>query len=324
MKQVTRAELIKDYQRVSEVLDSRPTLSEYNEHGNYSSTPSYKQFDSFEELKEVAGFEVGEERLSDEELLDDLRQVADKIGSSPPVMVYDEHGQHNSKTLKGRFGSWNKVLQAAGLVPTDHSEHWKDNEPEQVGKSYGSVSVECSYCGKTNQRTPHDVRERKRFFCNYDCKGSFMAQQTGEDSRVWEGGRVTISCETCGDKKQVKPSEVDESRFCSQECMIKWRSNHFSGENHPRYKGGYERYYGPNWRKQRRRAKERDGYKCQSCLMGKQEHKQVYDCVPVVHHKVRFGDFDSYEKANELENLITLCKRCHGLVEGGQMELLTE
>ncbi|MFC6863408.1 homing endonuclease associated repeat-containing protein [Halomicroarcula sp. GCM10025817] len=324
MKRVTREALIEDYQQVSDELDSRPTLAEYNEYGSYSSTPIYRRFESFEELKRAAGFETGEEKISDETLLDDLRRVADKIGRSPPVMVYDEHGKHNSKTLKNRFGSWNSVLQSAELDPTSHSEHWKDNTPEQAGKSYGSVSVECSYCGQTNERTPSEVRERSRFFCDYDCKGTFMSQQTGEESRVWQGGKITIRCETCGDKRQVRPAKVDESRFCSQECMIEWRSEHLSGENHPRYRGGYDRYYGPDWRKQRRRARERDNYRCQSCLMSKQEHEQEYGCVPVVHHKTRFGDFDSYEKANELGNLITLCKRCHGLVEGGQMELLTE
>jgi|GEM_PF-2543304 5-methylcytosine-specific restriction endonuclease McrA len=324
MKRVTRADLVEDYQRVSEELDKRPTLSEYNEHGSYSSTPIYKRFNSFEELKEATGFETGEEKISDIKLLDDLRRVAGEIGRSPPVMLYDKHGQHNSKTLKSRFGSWSKVLEAADLESTDHSEHWKDNNPEQVGKNYGTVSVECSYCGKINKRTPHAVKERNRFFCNYDCKGSFMSQQTGEDSRVWEGGKVPIRCETCQEKKLVKPSKVDESRFCSQECMIKWRSEQFSGENHPRYKGGYKRYYGPNWRKQRRRARERDEHTCQSCLMSKREHEQKYDCVPIVHHKTRFADFDDYEKANRLRNLITLCKRCHGLIEGGQMVLLAE
>jgi 5-methylcytosine-specific restriction endonuclease McrA len=306
---------------VSEELGKRPTLSEYNEHGRYSSSPIYKRFDSFEELKEAAGFETGEQKISEEALLDDLRRVANEIGRTPPVMVYDEHGNHNSKTLKRRFGNWNNVLQAAGLDPTDHSEHWKDNTPVQYGKNYGSVSVECAFCGDSLTRKPSEVRTRTRFFCDYDCKGDFMSQQTGEESRRWAGGMVTIECESCGEEVQVKPAEVNESRFCSQECMLEWRSEQFSGENHPRWQGGYKRYYGPNWRKQRRRTLERDGFECQICSMDREEHQQEYGCNPVVHHVVRFGDFDDYETANKLNNLVTLCKRCHGLVEGGVIRL---
>lgn len=324
MKKVTKDELIEDYRRVSKELDKCPTLDEYNEHGNYSSTPIYKLFDSFSKLKEVAGFETGEKRISDRALLNDLQRVADKIGRTPPVMIYDEHGQHNSKTLKNRFGNWNKVLETAELEPTEHSQHWKGNEPEQVGKRYGSVSVTCAHCGDTNNRKPSEVKKKDRFFCNPDCKGSFMSQQTGEESRVWKGGKVTIECETCGNTDDVWPAEVGESRFCSQPCMIEWRSEHLSGENNPRYKGGYERYYGPNWRKQRRRARERDGHECKVCSMDKQNHQQKYNCKPVVHHKTRFGDFDSYQVANELDNLITLCRRCHGLIEGGRIELPDE
>lgn len=321
MKQVTRDDLIEDYQQVADELGKRPTLNEYNEHGCYSSTPIYKQFESFEELKETAGFETGEKKLSDETLLDDLRRVADEVDRSPPVMVYDKHGNHNSKTLKRRFDNWSNVLEAAGLDPTEHSRNWEDNESEQFGKNYGTVSVECSYCGETLKRKPNVARDQDRFFCDYDCKGSFMSDQTGETARSWDGGKVTIQCESCGKNRRVKPAEVDESRFCTQSCMIEWRSEHFSGENHPRWKGGYKRYYGPNWQKQRKRALKRDGYKCQICLLHREDHNQKYGSDLVVHHKTRFGDFESYENANTLDNLIALCKRCHGLVEGGRIEL---
>lgn len=321
MPRVSRQEIIEDYQRVSVELDKRPTLSEYNQHGRYSSTPIYRLFDSFEELKQVCGFETGEQRIPDDVLIEDLRRVAEEISRSPPVMIYDERGEHNSKTLKRRFGSWNKVLHAAELEPTNHSHHWEENNPNQFGKNYGSVAVDCAYCRQTVKRKPSEVENSTRFFCNYDCKGAFMSTQTGPEARRWQGGKVTIECRTCGDEKLVKPAKVSESRFCSQECMIEWRSDQFSGENHPRWRGGYERYYGPNWRRQRKRALERDGYQCQICGMDKTEHDQEYGCNPTVHHKTRFGDFDNYERANELDNLITLCRRCHGLIEANKIDL---
>jgi DEAD/DEAH box helicase domain-containing protein len=67
--------------------------------------------------------------------------------------------------------------------------------------------------------------------------------------------------------------------------------------------------YGPNWAEQRRRARARDNYCCQMC--GAPEENREHD----VHHQIPFRRFDSYQQANRLANLITLCRACHGRVE---------
>jgi DEAD/DEAH box helicase domain-containing protein len=67
--------------------------------------------------------------------------------------------------------------------------------------------------------------------------------------------------------------------------------------------------YGPNWRRQRDLARQRDGYRCQVC--GAPEDGRQHD----VHHKTPFRTFDSLEQANRLENLATLCPACHRRVE---------
>jgi len=67
--------------------------------------------------------------------------------------------------------------------------------------------------------------------------------------------------------------------------------------------------YGPNWRQQRDLARQRDGYTCQVCGLpegGRPHH---------VHHKMPFRAFPSFEQANRLENLITLCPACHHRAE---------
>ncbi|MCK4726797.1 MAG: DUF1998 domain-containing protein, partial [Anaerolineales bacterium] len=67
--------------------------------------------------------------------------------------------------------------------------------------------------------------------------------------------------------------------------------------------------YGSNWTKQRDLARERDGYRCQVCNRKEDNHAHH------VHHKVPFRQFSSIEKANQLNNLITLCPSCHRRVE---------
>lgn len=320
MKQVSRTDLINDFRRVAEELGKRPTLTEYNDHGEYSSTPIYKRFESFEALKEVAGFEKGNKRIDDETLIEDLQRVADTIGRTPPIEVYDKHGNHNSKTLKNRFGNWSEVLERAGMEPTSHSEHWEDNEPADFSEKYGGVEVECDYCGITTQKQQYQLERFENNYCSPECQYAVLTEQTGEDARSWSGGKATIECEVCGDIKKVKQAEKDKSRFCSQGCMLEWRSKAFTGDGHPRWNPDSEEvYYGPNWPEQRRRARERDTQECQVCGLGAERHKEKYGCIHGVHHIQKFKSFESYEEANKLPNLITLCHRCHPYVEHGKI-----
>lgn len=67
--------------------------------------------------------------------------------------------------------------------------------------------------------------------------------------------------------------------------------------------------YGKDWKKIRNVVRQRDHYTCQSC--GRSEDGVDFH----VHHKIPFKNFTSLEKANELDNLITLCPVCHRLAE---------
>lgn len=88
------------------------------------------------------------------------------------------------------------------------------------------------------------------------------------------------------------------------------------GENHPNWKGGTENYYGPDWNESRIQALERDNYKCRRCSMTQQEHKEKHGSELHIHHITPFKEFNSFEKANRLGNLMTLCNPCHKKLEG--------
>jgi len=77
---------------------------------------------------------------------------------------------------------------------------------------------------------------------------------------------------------------------------------------------------GPNWVRQRDRARARDGYRCQHCSVAERSGHQ-HD----VHHLSPFRSFgwvpgqnDNYLAANELHNLSTLCPSCHRRAESSQ------
>ncbi|WP_254838063.1 helix-turn-helix domain-containing protein [Natronomonas marina] len=124
---------------------------------------------------------------------------------------------------------------------------------------------------------------------------------------------------------------------CCRKTIYKWMRRHgieprgfapweeVSDENHPARKediGDY-RYYGPNWNEQRRKALQRDTPNngsepvCQRCGMCMSEHEEQHGVGLHVHHIVPLREFEDgdgdvdYEKANRLENLITVCMDCH-------------
>jgi DEAD/DEAH box helicase domain-containing protein len=67
--------------------------------------------------------------------------------------------------------------------------------------------------------------------------------------------------------------------------------------------------YGPDWSNLRETILQRDKNTCQIC--GKSG-----DVDPLhVHHKKPLRSFSSFEKANQTDNLITLCFRCHSRAE---------
>jgi len=111
----------------------------------------------------------------------------------------------------------------------------------------------------------------------------------------------------------------------SPEAVLYWmdkfeidRRDHtfYSGERHWGWKGGAQDYYGPNWREARRQTLERDENKCRRCGTTAQEHKERHGRELDVHHIVPIKEYESFEKANDLDNLISLCRPCHTKLEG--------
>jgi DEAD/DEAH box helicase domain-containing protein len=72
--------------------------------------------------------------------------------------------------------------------------------------------------------------------------------------------------------------------------------------------------YGPTWAQQRDLARARDNYCCQVCGLP-EGSSATRPGAHHVHHKVPFRHFASSERANQLDNLVTLCPRCHLRVE---------
>jgi HNH endonuclease len=81
--------------------------------------PSYRTIAAIDP-DELASFRVGiRKRYSDEQILDELRACAERVGRAPTMKEFaaDPHTAVHPQTVIEHFGTWNAAQRAAGLVP---------------------------------------------------------------------------------------------------------------------------------------------------------------------------------------------------------------
>lgn len=179
------------------------------------------------------------------------------------------------------------------------------------------ITVTCATCGVEIQRTARRMHGYEQQFCSNACRTAWQAKMRhGANNPRWSGGLIRVPCATCGRQLKRPASEIaaGQNAFCDHTCYAAWLSEHQAGEAHPNWKGGKIYYRGPNWSKQAKAARKRDGYRCQRCGLTEAENGQALD----VHHIKPFRTFnyiqgqnDNYKAANDLRNLISLCRTCH-------------
>lgn len=208
--------------------------------------------------------------------------------------------------------------------------HWQSTQTGENANAYKGTMVQvlCSHCGKIVERDPSKVGRNDNFFCSPECLNEWRAiHMRRENNPNWVEPIIT-QCAFCGSLLERNPSRVGVTErkvhFCSKDCRYGWMSNALSGENSPHWKGGTIRYYGPNWNRQRQRARKRDNHTCQHCGITRQELGRELH----VHHIQSFRSFDylpgeneNYRQANRLANLISLCPSCHKRAEHGQIPI---
>lgn len=160
-------------------------------------------------------------------------------------------------------------------------------------------AVICATCGETVWVWPSHAKRQR--YCSRACNPHFRDR------------RVEVECELCGKVVLKQPSVA--GRFCSDSCRVSWFALSFRGEDSPHWRGGQIGYYGPDWKEQRRRARERDGHLCRVCGIDAASLGQQLS----VHHLVPFRVFgvSHHKAANALGNLVSLCPRCHRKAENG-------
>jgi hypothetical protein len=93
--------------------------------------------------RELAEFQSGlRRRYSDEEILEELRASAERLGRSPTMKEFadDPETRVHPQTVIEHFGSWNKAKRQAGLVPRRNATRAElIGQLQELGRRLGRV-----------------------------------------------------------------------------------------------------------------------------------------------------------------------------------------
>ncbi len=144
-------------------------------------------------------FENTKPTISNAELLDDIRRVAEELGAtSLPKRLYEAHGRFSIAAIQGRFGSWNAAAERVGLTPAGR----RDISEEELFENLRNVWVALGRqprkreMVKPRSRYTHDPYSQKyggwldavRAFLK-DCDRYEKTESTKAESAVARGPR---------------------------------------------------------------------------------------------------------------------------------------
>ena len=117
---VTKEMLIEDFKQVYSLLGEFPTTKELRLHAKHNFSTFIRKFGSIEAVAEAAGIqkEEGPLKISEEELLEELRNIHSQINKTPTLEDVLSYGKYSPKAYDRAFGSFSAALQQIGLTAT--------------------------------------------------------------------------------------------------------------------------------------------------------------------------------------------------------------
>lgn len=112
----TDEELLEGLRVLAGEVDGSPTEAQMDERGPASAATYKRRFGSWNEALRAAGLAVNRERdISVDDLLEEIRRLADDLGRVPMAVDVREEGRYSLDPYVDRFDSWSAALVAAGF-----------------------------------------------------------------------------------------------------------------------------------------------------------------------------------------------------------------
>ncbi|QAU12149.1 hypothetical protein EKH57_05020 [Halorubrum sp. BOL3-1] len=140
---ISDEELVAELRRLRDEVGHPPTVAEMEAQGAYASATYKNRFrswtdaltETFDDVTSPVSARESQSaehlspgnpgpspRVSEDDLLADLRALADELGRSPTSKDMREHGSHSTSTYMRRFDSWSDAVEAADLDPPDQNK----------------------------------------------------------------------------------------------------------------------------------------------------------------------------------------------------------
>ncbi len=168
-QKVSSNELINDLIRVSQQLGKSPTMSEYNQYGNYENSVFCRRFGSWNSALNKANLSPNNKEWTDLELFSNLERVWTCLGKQPTRRDMDkEYSSISSGAYLRRFNAWINALQSfVSYINADDTEtvEYKVKPAEYSHKTSRDINLrlrfkvlqrdnyKCCACGRSPATT---------------------------------------------------------------------------------------------------------------------------------------------------------------------------
>jgi hypothetical protein len=128
------------------------------------------------------------QKFSDEDLLNDLRTVANSLGKNSLKMrdyCKDNGAKYNSKTAIKRFGNWDNTLKKAGL----------DGEKSLKGMEYGEKEIKDEVLLADLVRVATELNNHNITISDYEKHGKYTHQTMGARFGSWNKAKEKANLE---------------------------------------------------------------------------------------------------------------------------------
>lgn len=216
------------------------------------------------------------------------RQLGSKMSNEAKKKLSIAHtGKKLSDEHKKKIGENTKQLWMNGVFDDPKiRESYSENGKRNFGRSFSDETkrkMAISHLGKRHPNSNSDKSKEKRRISHL---GHIHSEDTKKKLSEKMKNRVFSDLHIENLKKTARKG--DQSNF--------WRGGKFSTEYPLEFSQALKS-----------KVRRRDGFVCKSC--GKNLYKNPYSAV---HH------IDADKNNNSMDNLVLLCKTCHGLVHNGQ------